>query len=411
MPVTSDPVRPQAETAAETAEGQIARIKSEIAQVLQPLREAASAGDFAAVKKLYRNLIRTYHEDKFQDATVKAAVSKLNKSINRIDAALKTDVPEAQRQASVEAALAEIEGLSRTDAAGEALAEVTEADIESETATISHELEALGRECRAAWDGLQAAGRKIWELQQLQAALGGLSAEFRAAHQTEITKITESTAELQARLTELNSRFIEAQQQLSFFRHYAQERASLADAPRQMRELADQFEATKAAAVQAAEEFERENKVAETLSRQMEKHQAHYLELQSERMRIAQWQIHLDQQLFQFPPFSQAFNTNRQQRQELGAQDMQVFTRMQELAATMQNLNQQQMSNAERRRLLWQRKLALEAQGNQIYAAQAAGYENVARRQAVQTETRKAVEQAVRTRKRRRAAPDAQAET
>lgn len=408
MPKTADTPPPAAETQPVTPEEQISRIKTEVGQALQPIRDAASAGDFATVKKLYRQLIAGYHADKFQDKTVNAEVQKLTVALNRIDEALKADVPDAQRVQLVETALEGIEKLTRTETASEV--EASEADIETETALISHELESLGRECQATYDAMQLAQRRVYDLQMMQAGLEGLSEEYRSAHQKEIQKIWGSAAELQARLTSLNTQFNEAQMQLSYLRYFQQEKTALAEAPEQMRGLARQADAVREQIIAAQAEFDRENKIAETLNRQLEKQQAQYQALQTERGKVAQWQTFLDRQLFQHPPFTQAFNDNRRQRQTLDAQDAQIVNQMQNLIASMQNMNEQRMQNTMRLRQLWQEKLRLEAQGNQIFYSQTAMYEGFSQRQAAHAAARTNVSQIVRARKQARAGQNPEAE-
>jgi len=412
MTKTSDPKPPISEQPVETPENQIARLKSEIGQALQPIRKAVDAGDFNEVKKLYRSLIRTYHEDKFRDAVVKRAVSGLNKAINLIDTALKSEAPDERRIQLLRSALADIErSLGTTENRDQAGAEeVTEADIETEGSLMSQEIESLGQECRATYDAMQAAQRRVYDLQMMQSSLVGLSEEFRNAHQNEIQRIWASAAELQARLTALDARFTAAQTQVSFFRYYQQEKAALAGAPRHMHEMARQADAIRERLLAVQTEFDRENRTAETLNRQMEKFQAEYLQLQTERAKVAQWQAFLDQQLFNHPPFTQAFEVNRQQRRALDAQDSQLVGRMQELAATIQSLNEQRLQNTQLRQRLWQDKLQLEAQGNRIYQDQARAYEDISRRQAALTAARVNIAQTVRQRKNSRPRPAERAE-
>jgi hypothetical protein len=402
------------ETTTEAPAEQISRLKTEIGQALQPIREAVLAADLSTVKKLYRSLIRTFHEDKFQDEQVKAAMREINKAVNQIDKALKADVPdERQRADLLNRALTDIENqTSRQETtSGETAEEVTEADIESETAIIGRELEALGLECRAAYDALQQAGRKIWELQSLQASLDSLSPEFRSAHQAEIQKISETATELNAKLAALDSRFTQTQMQLSFFRYYSQEKTALTDAPRHMQELALQAETVKKSLAEVQGEFDRENRINETLLRQMDKHRAKYGELQAERFKVAQWQMHLDRLFFGMPPFNQAANENRRQRQAYDAQDAQLVSEMTQEATVLNNLEQQRQSNVQRLQALWQEKIRLESQKNQIYYQQAAAYESISQRQAAHTAARTNISQAVRARKQERAKATPEAES
>jgi len=412
MKQTGDMNVQRQEGTTETPGEQISRLKTEIGQALQPIREAIQAGDLSAVKKLYRSLIRTFHEDKFQDEEVKAAMREINKPVNQIDKALKADVPdERQRFDLLNQALTDIErGTSGPEAAGGTAIEVTEADIETETGLIGQELEALGHECRAAYDALQHAGRKMGELQMLQASLDGLSPEFRAAHQAEIQKIYETATELNSRLTALSNRYTQTQIQLSYFRGYAHEKAALTDAPRHLQELALQAETVKKSLAEVQAEFERENQINQTLIRQMEKFKNQYGLLQAERFKVAQWQMFLDQQLYSLPPFTQASNENRRQRQGYDAQDAQLAAEMSQTISTLNNLENQRQGNVQRLQALWQEKLRLEAQGNQIYHQQSSAYEDISRRQTAHKAARAYISQAVGVRKQERAKPVPEAE-
>jgi hypothetical protein len=412
MPKTADTM-PPAEKTAESPDVEVARLKTEIGQALQPIREAIASGDFNSVKKLYRSLIRTYHEDKYQDETVKAAMREINKAVNQLDQVLKADAPDERRRADLlTQALTQIERqISTTESgAAESALEVSEAEIETESDIIGQELEALGYECQETFDALQAASQKFRELQALQASLDGLSPEFRAAHQAEIQKIGEATAALHAKLNDLNSRYTQTQMQVSFFRYYQEETAALTDAPRIMGDLARQAEAVAEYLIGIAADFERETRIAETLNRQMEKHQAEYLALQTERMKVAQWQAFLDHESYGLPPFTQAFNDNRRNRQRYDEQDLQLFGRMQSLTQAMHNLYDQQMANTRLRQQLWQSKLSFEAQGSQIHATQAATYESISRRHAALSAARNNIVQTVSERKKGRTRPPDQAE-
>lgn len=396
---------------------QIAKLKAEVTEDIQPMRDAVGSGDLAAVKKLYRRIISKYHQDKFEaDKEIKTAMQPFNVAINSINDILKGDLPLDQQLAQVQNALDEMERLAGGEgsATAETGPEITEGDIENEARTISQELGEIGRECQATFDAMQSAGIKMQRLQGLQAGLEGLSAEFRTAHRQEIQKISESYAELKSRLTALEARYRQTQEEMTFFNHYRQEKTSLAEAPAYAVGLDNQMKDIRGRHESNTAEFARENTVAETLNRQMEKFQAQFQSLQAERSNVARWQAFLDQQYYAIPPFDPQYQAkideNRRQVRQYYIQDAQIYRQMDDLRQTIQNLSQQQTQNTFRRQQLWQEKLQLEARGNQIYQEQAALYEDMARHQSDFPKARERVAKTVRARKQNRSTPSTEAQ-
>ncbi|MFA5185014.1 MAG: hypothetical protein WC551_00820 [Patescibacteria group bacterium] len=417
MPNIGETIASSSESQNASPEEQIATLKSGLTEDLRPIQDAVRSGDVAAVKKLYKRLISKYHQDKFEGSKkIKDAMQPINVAINSINDILKGDLPPDQQLAEVQNALETAEGLAgkSENPTEEAGPEITEGEIETEAGLINLELGEIGRECQATFDALQSAGMKMQGLQNLRASLEGLSPEFRNAHRQEIQKISESYAELSSRLTALDGRYRQTQADMSFFNHYRQEKTSLAEAPayavgldNQMKDIRRQHESN-------AAEFARENTIAETLNRQMDKFQMQYQTLQVERANVARWQAHLDQQYYAIPPFDPQYqmkaDENRRQIRQYYVQDAQLYRQMDDLQQTIQNLNQQQAQNTIKRQELWQEKLQLEARGNQLYQEQAMLYEDMARHQAAFPKAREKAAKIVRSRKQNRATPSPEAQ-